>query len=140
VGKTEGLSQLWKAVQQCLQLCDRPLHDVAAVCVGLAGLDHQLEAAAELAEALRPELAPGTEISVYDDAVITLSNGTGGHLHGCVVIAGEAAGIAPPHGPPPILLGRRHARAARAPGHAGIPLRCRLRSACAARRTRAGSS
>ncbi len=98
MGRAEGLAQLWKAVQQCLEYCGRPLQDVAAVCVGLAGLDHQPEVAAELAEALRTKLAPGTEISVYDEAVITLCSGTAGHPHGCVVIAGE--GIASPIGAP----------------------------------------
>lgn len=52
-----------------------------------AGVDAP-EDIASLQAALRGELGDGADVAVYSDAVTALASGTGGVLHGCVLIAG----------------------------------------------------
>lgn len=86
VGRSTAVAELWKAIRGCLDACGKQTQDVAAICIGVAGLGLQEEGtAAEIASELKPHFA---EVLVHDEADVALASGTGGHLHGCVVIAG----------------------------------------------------
>jgi N-acetylglucosamine kinase-like BadF-type ATPase len=89
VGRQTALDELWKAINSCLETCGQSVTDIGAICIGMAGMDYEEGTATEIVSALKPELPEAAEVVVYDDAVIALASGTGGQLHGCVVVVGE---------------------------------------------------
>ncbi len=89
MGRQAALDELWKAIHGCLETCGQSVADIGAICIGMAGMDYEEGTATEIVAALKPELPEAAEVIVYDDAVISLASGTGGQLHGCVVVVGE---------------------------------------------------
>lgn len=89
MGRQAALDELWKAINGCLETCGQSVADIGAICIGMAGMDYEEGTATEIVAALKPELPEAAEVIVYDDAVISLASGTGGQLHGCVVVVGE---------------------------------------------------
>ena len=94
--KSQARAEVSRAISECLAQCGRSAQDVGGLCVGTAGLDAP-EDVALLQQSLKQELPTELDIAVYSDAVIALASGTGGMLHGCVLVAG---GYEEAHGHP----------------------------------------
>lgn len=90
VGKEEALQTLKQAVSETLTGCGKSWESVAAICLGMAGVDSP-EAQTALTTAIKDWFPPNTLISVYNDAVPALLSGTEGRLEGCVLIAGTGS-------------------------------------------------
>mmetsp|Transcript_19064 Transcript_19064/g.41089 ORF Transcript_19064/g.41089 Transcript_19064/m.41089 type:complete len:320 (-) Transcript_19064:1924-2883(-) len=78
---------LWKGISDCLNSCGKSSKDVISVCVGSPGIDFA-EDGVLIANAVKSQLSGDATVTVYSDAVTALASGTGGALHGCVLIAG----------------------------------------------------
>ncbi len=78
---------LRSAIAEALLAAGIEITSVKAVCLGMAGADTP-EDIEFLTAKLRPLLPFSTRILLCNDAVTALAAGTGGRLHGCVVIAG----------------------------------------------------
>lgn len=81
--------ELWNAIDACLGSCNRTYADVVAICVGMCVRESQSDL-----QSLRADLQqrfPLTTLQIAQtDAAASLASGTGGVLHGCVLIAGAS--------------------------------------------------
>lgn len=90
--RSSAKAELLKAIAECLNTAGRCPKDVCTVCIGTAGVDLP-EDIAYIQNVLKTELHDGVELILHSDAVLALASGTGGILHGCVLIAGNATGL-----------------------------------------------
>lgn len=90
VGRDASLQSLKTAISETLGACKRSWDAVAAICLGMAGVDTPHDQAA-LTAAIRDWFPQHTLILVYNDAVPALVSGTEGELEGCVLIAGTGS-------------------------------------------------
>jgi N-acetylglucosamine kinase-like BadF-type ATPase len=86
VGDAVARANLQEAITLALQdaACKAPT--VAAICLGMAGVDRAGEQA--VIAAWVAAVLPGVPASIYNDALVALASGTGGELYGVVVISG----------------------------------------------------
>ncbi|MEM7533849.1 MAG: BadF/BadG/BcrA/BcrD ATPase family protein [Chloroflexota bacterium] len=86
VGKETAYANVQQAIQQTLTLANSSFDDVGSICLGIAGVDrlNDRKIVAKWVE----RLLPNTPYQLHNDAVIALASGTGGKLHGIVVICG----------------------------------------------------
>jgi N-acetylglucosamine kinase-like BadF-type ATPase len=88
VGKETAKHNLHSAISDAVKQAGLTLNDVAAVCLGMSGVD--CPADEDLYRAWTGELLslPKESLLVYNDSVAALSSGTLGQLRGMVVISG----------------------------------------------------
>ncbi|MCB0063371.1 MAG: hypothetical protein KDE19_14720 [Caldilineaceae bacterium] len=86
VGDEQALANLEEVIQNALRVAGRSNMDIAAICLGMAGVDRPPERA--LITSWIEPLLPNATISIYNDALIALASGTGGTLLGVAVISG----------------------------------------------------
>jgi len=86
VGDEVARANLHEAIQTALQQARAEEHDVAAICLGLAGVDRGPERA--LVTTWIEALLPDAPAIIENDAMIALASGTGGDLYGIVLISG----------------------------------------------------
>ncbi|KAK9823451.1 hypothetical protein WJX72_002863 [[Myrmecia] bisecta] len=87
VGGPEALQTLQSAIIGALAVAGKTTEDVAAVCLGVSGVDTPKDVHA-LTQTLRAFFPAETDIMVDNDSVIALACGTDGRLEGCVLVAG----------------------------------------------------
>lgn len=86
LGVEGARAELWKTVRDCMAVCKRDMSTIVCLCIGTAGVE-STEDVTSLQTAFKADL-PHADILIYTDAVTALASGTGGVLHGCVLIAG----------------------------------------------------
>lgn len=86
VGDEVARANLHEAIQAALQQAHGEWHAVAAICVGMAGVDRGPERA--LVTSWIEARLPNTPMIIENDAMIALASGTGGDLYGIVLISG----------------------------------------------------
>jgi len=94
VGQAEALNQLRLGIHEALRKASVKLNQVRAICMGLSGVDSELDKALanQWVEQIFNEYEKDEKhkptVFLYNDATIALASGTNGRLHGCVVICG----------------------------------------------------
>lgn len=86
VGDDVARANLAAAVSGALHGAGRSAEDVAAICVGMAGVDRTAERAT--VEAWLADLLPGVMTEIQNDALIALAGANQGELFGVVVVSG----------------------------------------------------
>lgn len=74
------------AIRQALAAAGGELSDVAAICVGMSGVDRPGDRAQ--VQQWLDDLLPGVAAQIVNDAVIALASGTAGELMGVVIVSG----------------------------------------------------
>ena len=86
VGNDVAQTNLFKAIEEALHAAGCQLHEIGAICLGMAGVDRLQERT--LVNGWLERLLPNVPILLYNDALIALASGTGGDLCGLAVISG----------------------------------------------------
>ena len=86
VGDALAQENLLAAIHLALQSANAASSQVAAICLGLAGIDRPGER--EVIAGWINTLLPSIPTLIYNDAFVALASGTGGQLFGVVVISG----------------------------------------------------
>ena len=90
--RQQDKNDLVQAIKMCLEGCGKAHADVASVCIGTAGVDSP-EDVNFLTNSVKMDFPPHVDVVVYSDSVTALASGTGGVLHGCVLIAGACVSL-----------------------------------------------
>ncbi|MFN8493622.1 MAG: BadF/BadG/BcrA/BcrD ATPase family protein [Caldilineaceae bacterium] len=86
VGDATAQANVNQAIQAALQAANRSTAQVAAICLGMAGVDRGPERAR--VTSWIEGLLPGVPVTIDNDAMIALASATGGDLYGVVLISG----------------------------------------------------
>lgn len=86
VGDETAQANVTQAIEAALQAANRTKSQVAALCLGMAGVDRGPERAR--VTGWIEALFPGATVTVDNDAMIALASGTGGERYGVVLISG----------------------------------------------------
>lgn len=86
VGDEKAYANLEEVINNALRIAGREREDIAAVCLGMAGVDRPQERA--IIHGWMEQLLPNATVMVHNDALIALASGTGGSLYGVAVISG----------------------------------------------------
>ncbi len=86
VGADTSKEVLRGTIDDALEAAGLHADSHAAICLGMSGVDRP-DDATELQDTVQ-RWYPHSKVCVYNDAVAALASGTGGVLHGCVVICG----------------------------------------------------
>lgn len=86
VGDEAARTHVAQAVTQVLRSANAQPADVAAVCLGMAGVDRPADR--ERVAAWMEAVLPGVPQLIHNDAVAALASGTRGELFGVVIISG----------------------------------------------------
>jgi N-acetylglucosamine kinase-like BadF-type ATPase len=86
VGVEAARTHCQAAILEAVTAAGATLADVAAICLGMSGVDRPEDRTR--VEAWMASLLPSARALIHNDAVIALASGTGGELFGVVVISG----------------------------------------------------
>ncbi|GAQ89315.1 hypothetical protein KFL_005100050 [Klebsormidium nitens] len=88
VGEETAHRAIEAAIAKALSAARVPRAAVQRVCMGMSGVDRpsDIELVLGWIRSIFPD--PTVDVSVHNDAIAALATGTGGKLHGCVLIAG----------------------------------------------------
>lgn len=86
VGNETAQANVNRAIQTALQAAHRSLNQVAAIGLGMAGVDRGPERAQ--VTSWIEALLPGIPVTIDNDAMAALASATGGELYGVVLISG----------------------------------------------------
>ncbi|CAK0779442.1 hypothetical protein CVIRNUC_004775 [Coccomyxa viridis] len=87
VGQDAALNTLKAAITGALAAARVEQDGILGMCLGMSGVDREADASS-LKARLQEWLPAEVELVVYNDSVIALACGTGGPLHGCVLVVG----------------------------------------------------
>lgn len=86
VGVSTAHANWLQTIQGALAAAGGTLDDVAAICIGMSGVDRPNDRAQ--VQQWLDDLLPGIPAQIVNDAVIALASGTAGELFGVVIISG----------------------------------------------------
>jgi N-acetylglucosamine kinase-like BadF-type ATPase len=86
IGDEKAQEHLAQGIATALRVAGCESNQVAAACLGMAGIDRPMERA--LVSGWLDKLLPTVPTVIYNDAFIALASGTGGDLCGVAVISG----------------------------------------------------
>lgn len=86
VGAATAHANWSQTIQEAVATAGGTLDDIAAICVGMSGVDRPNDRAQ--VQQWLDNLLPGVPAQIVNDAVIALASGTAGELFGVVIISG----------------------------------------------------